>query len=149
MGLFDVFTRKPKAQPPYDVLTEEQRYGLYFLLDYFGTYATEKPWDFIKQDAFNYLEKAAWYLGLTNQQLQEMKPNYNNYEKIARIVKGINNKLALEYMANNCYNLILMIDDYDKHKKMSDQFYSLWAELGFSREDVRFLIKKYMYRTDI
>lgn len=149
MGLFDIFKSQPKPQPPYDKLTEEQRCGLYFLLDYLGYKATDRQWNYIKQDAYNYLEKATWYLGLTKKKVQELKPRYSNYEKIAEIVKTINNKQALDYMASNCYNLIILIEDFDKRKTIGNQFYDLWAELGYSYEDVRILINKYMYRTDI
>ena len=78
-----------------------------------------------------------------------MKPLYKDFEKITGIVKTINNKQALDYMANNCYNLIILIEDFDKRKAIGNQFYDLWAELGYSYEDVRTLINKYMYRTDI
>ena len=119
------------------------------MLDYLGYKATDRQWNYIKQDAYNYLEKATWYLGLTKKKVQELKPRYSNYEKIAEIVKTINNKQALDYMASNCYNLIILIEDFDKRKTIGNQFYDLWAELGYSYEDVRILINKYMYRTDI
>ena len=149
MGLFDIFKSKPKPQPPYDALTQEQRYALYFLLDYYGYKATYRQCNYIKQDAYNYLEKATWYFGLTKKEVQELKPLYKDFEKITGIVKTINNKQALDYMANNCYNLIILIEDFDKRKAIGNQFYDLWAELGYSYEDVRTLINKYMYRTDI
>ena len=72
MGLFDIFKSKPKPQPPYDALTQEQRYALYFLLDYYGYKATDRQWNYIKQDAYNYLEKATWYFGLTKKEVQEL-----------------------------------------------------------------------------
>ena len=53
MGLFDFFKSKPKPQPPYDALTQEQRYALYFLLDYYGYKATDRQWNYIKQDVYN------------------------------------------------------------------------------------------------
>lgn len=155
MGILNIlfgigtFSRLPKPQPPYDSLSEKQRFGLYFLLDYYGYNATDSEWNYIKEDAYNYLEKATWYLGITKKQIQEFKPQYTNLEKIVEIVKTINNKQALEYMASNCYNLIILIEDFEKRKKIGNQFYDLWAELGYSYDNVRSLIYKYRYRTDI
>ena len=63
------FSRKIKVQPPYDTLSVEQQRALYFLLEYFGEFATVDLWNIginsIKSDAINYLKKATWYLGLT------------------------------------------------------------------------------------
>ena len=80
MGLFSR-TRKPF--PPYDTLQAEQRYALYFLLEYLTTRGTipldEMGW------ALQYLDKAAIYFGMTKRQIEEFKPFYNTYEKIVHI----------------------------------------------------------------
>ena len=81
MGLFSR-TRKPI--PPYDTLEAEQRYALYFLLEYLTTKGVplhEMSW------ALQYLEKAAIYFGMTKRQIEELKPFYNTYEKITSYIK--------------------------------------------------------------
>ena len=58
------FSRKIKVQPPYDTLSVEQQRALYFLLEYFGQFATVDLWgvgiNSIKSDAINYLKKASF-----------------------------------------------------------------------------------------
>ena len=81
MGLFDIFKSKPKPQPPYDALTQEQRYALYFLLDYYGYKATDRQWNYIKQDAYNYLEKGI--IPETNKQIfKELDYCFKKYKLI-------------------------------------------------------------------
>ena len=68
------FSRKIKVQSPYDTLSVEQQRALYFLLEYFGQFATVDLWGIginpIKSDAINYLKKATWYLGLTEKDIE-------------------------------------------------------------------------------
>ena len=66
MGLFNR-SRNPK--PPYDTLTAEQRYALYYQLEYLtmkGVPMQEMSW------AFSYLEKAAIAFGMTKKQMQRL-----------------------------------------------------------------------------
>ncbi len=143
MGLFRR-TRKPI--PPYDTLEPEQRYALYFLLDYLTTKGVplhEMSW------ALTYLEKAAIYLGMTKQQIEDFKPFYNTYEKIIPYIKQIKNRQILEYMISNCSNIFILMDTSDIHKFLGEQAYKLYEELGFPYEEVRYIVNKYRYRTDI
>lgn len=143
MGLFNR-NRKPIA--PYDSLEPEKRYALYFLLEYLtmnGVPLHEQSW------AFQYLEKAAKYFGLTNKQIQEFRPFYNTYEKITSPIKGIQERQILEFMISNCSNLFILMDGGIKHKELGEQAYKLYEELGFPYEEVRAIVRKYQYRTDI
>ena len=58
MGLF---SRKRTPIPPYDTLEAEQRYALYFLLEYLTTRGTIPLHEM--SFALQYLEKAAIYFG--------------------------------------------------------------------------------------
>ncbi|MBQ8051084.1 MAG: hypothetical protein IJ197_05855 [Bacteroidaceae bacterium] len=145
MGLLDIFNRTRKPQPPYDMLTDEQRFALYFLLDYFGNQVG--GYNYI--DASNYLEKAAWYIGLTKRQIAELESQYQDFEKIVAIVRTITNRQALEYMVSNTYNLRILIRDPETRERMIKVYNSLWSRLGFSPNEIYYLIHKYMYRTDI
>lgn len=143
MGLFSR-TRKPI--PPYDTLEAEQRYALYFLLEYLTTEGVplhQLSW------ALQYLEKAAMYFGMTKRQIEELKPFYNTYEKITSYIKQIKNRQILEYMISNCSNIFLLMDVCDEHRRLGEQAYKLYEELGFPYDEVRYIVHKYMYRTDI
>lgn len=143
MGLFSR-TRKPI--PPYDTLEAEQRYALYFLLEYTtmkGVPLHEMSW------ALSYLEKAAIYFGMTKRQIEELKPFYNTYEKIVPYIKQIKNRQILEYMISNCSNIFILMDASEEHKRLGEQAYKLYEELGFPYEEVRRIVNKYRYRTDI
>lgn len=41
------------------------------------------------------------------------------------------------------------MDGSDEHKRLGEQAYKLYEELGFSYEEVRSIVNKYRYRTDI
>lgn len=142
MGLF---TRKRKPIPPYDKLEAEQRFALYFLLEHLTKAVPlhQMSW------ALDYLEKAAVYLGMTKQQTSDFKPFYNSYEKIVLYIKQIKDRQILEYMISNCSNIFLLMDGGEVHKQLGAQAYKLYEELGFSYEEVRSIVHKYMYRTDI
>lgn len=144
MGLFSR-TRKPI--PPYDTLQAEQRYALYFLLEYLTTRGTipldEMGW------ALQYLDKAAIYFGMTKRQIEEFKPFYNTYEKIVPYIKQIKNRQILEYMISNCSNIFILMNGGDEHKRIGEQAYKLYEELGFPYDEVRYIVNKYRYRTDI
>lgn len=112
MGLF---SRKRNPIPPYDKLEAEQRYALYFLLEHLtikGVPLNEISW------AFQYLEKAAIYFGMTKKQIEDFKPFYNTYEKIIPYVKQIKNRQILEYMISNCSNIFILMDGSDEHKRL-------------------------------
>ncbi len=143
MGLFSR-TRKPI--PPYDTLEAEQRYALYFLLEYLTTKGVplhQMSW------ALQYLEKASIYFGMTKRQIEELKPFYNTYEKITSSIKQIKNRQILEYMISNCSNIFILMDVCDEHRRLGEQAYKLYEELGFPYDEVRYIVHKYMYRTDI
>lgn len=144
MGLFSR-TRKPI--PPYDTLEAEQRYALYFLLEYLTTRGciplTQMSW------ALDYLEKAAIYFGITKRQIEDFKPFFNTYEKIVPYIKQIKNRQILEYMISNCSNIFILMDRSEDHKRLGEQAYKLYEELSFSYDEVRYIVNKYMYRTDI
>lgn len=116
MGLF---SRKRKPIPPYDKLEAEQRYALYFLLEYLTKAVPlhQMSW------ALDYLEKAAVYFGMTKQQTTNFKPFYNSYDKIVPYIKQIKNRQILEYMISNCSNIFLLMDDSDEHKRLGAQAY--------------------------
>lgn len=143
MGLFSR-TRKPI--PPYDTLEAEQWYALYFLLEYLTTKGVplhQMSW------ALQYLEKASIYFGMTKRQIEELKPFYNTYEKITSYIKQIKNRQILEYMISNCSNIFILMDVCDEHRRLGEQAYKLYEELGFPYDEVRYIVHKYMYRTDI
>ena len=144
MGLFSR-TRRPI--PPYNTLEAEQRYALYFLLEYLSTSGCVP----LNQMSFalQYLEKAAIYLGLTKRQIEDLKPFYNTYEKIVPYIKQIKSRQILEFMISNCSNIFILMDRSDKHKQLGEQAYKLYEELGFPYDEVRYIVNKYMYRTDI
>ena len=144
MGLFSR-TRKPI--PPYDTLEAEQRYALYFLLEYLTTRGTIPLHEM--SFALQYLEKAAIYFGMTKRQIEEFKPFYNTYEKIVPYIKQIKNRQILEYMISNCSNIFILMDRSDEHKRIGEQAQKLYEELGFPYDEVRYIVNKYMYRTDI
>jgi arginine deiminase len=127
-------------------LEAEQRYALYFLLEYLTTKGVplhQLSW------ALQYLEKAAMYFGMTKRQIEELKPFYNTYEKITSYIKQIKNRQILEYMISNCSNIFLLMDVCDEHRRLGEQAYKLYEELGFPYDEVRYIVHKYMYRTDI
>lgn len=144
MGLFSR-TRKPI--PPYDILEAEQRYALYFLLEYLATNGTIPSHEM--SFALQYLEKAAVYFGMTKRQIEELKPFYNTYEKIVQYIRQIKNQQILEYMISNCSNIFILMDGSDEHKRMGKQAYRLYEDLGFPYDEVRYIVNKYRYRIDI
>lgn len=140
------FTRNRKPNPPYDTLELEKRLALYFLLEYLtmnGVPFHEQSW------AFQYLEKAAKYFGISNRQIQDLRPFYCTYDKISEYIRSIHNRQILEYMISNCSNLFILMNGGAKHQELGEQAYKLYEELGFSYEEVRSIVKKYQYRTDI
>lgn len=140
-----LFSRKRNPIPPYDKLEAEQRYALYFLLDYLTKAVPlhQMSW------ALQYLEKAAVYYGMNKQQISDFKPFYNSYEKITTYIKQIKNRQILEFMISNCSNIFLLMDGGEEHKRLGEQAYKLYEELGFPYDEVRYIVNKYMYRTDI
>ena len=142
MGLF---SRNRNPIPPYDKLGSEQRCALYFLLEYLteAVPMQEMSW------ALQYLDKAAKYFGLTKKQIEEFRPLYNSYEKIISYIKEIHNRQILEYMISNCSNIFILMDGGAKHKLLGEQAYQLYDQLGFSYEEVRRIVNKYQYRTDV
>ena len=99
--------------------------------------------------ALQYLEKAAIYFGMTKKQIEDFRPFYNSYEKITSYIKQIKNRQILEYMISNCSNIFILMDANENHRRLGEQAYKLYEELGFSYEDVRYIVNKYRYRTDI
>jgi len=45
-------------------------------------------------------------------------------------------------MISNCSNIFILMG-------IGEQAYKLYEELGFPYSDVRYIVNKYMYRTDI
>lgn len=142
MGLF---TRNRKPIPPYDKIEAEQRYALYFLLDYL----TEAVPTFEMSWALQYLDKAAKYFGMTKKEIEELRPFYNSYEKITSYITSIHNRQILEYMISNCSNIFILMGGDAKHRQLGEQAYQLYEQLGFSYKEVRSIVDKYKYRTDI
>ncbi len=140
-----IFNRNRKPIPPYDGLGVEERLALYFLLEYLSKAVplNEKSW------AFKYLEKATKYLGFTNSQIQEFKPFYNTYEKIVNRIKNIHDRQILEYMISNCSNIFILMNGGEEHRKLGEQAYKLYEELGFPYDEVRSIVRRYQYRTEI
>lgn len=141
-----LFRRKRNPLPPYDTLAAEQRYALYFQLEYLtmkGVPLHEMSW------AFSYLEKAVVYFGMTKKQIEDFRPFYSSYEKIVPYIKQIKNRQILEYMISNCSNIFILMDGSEEHKRLGEEAYRLYADLGFSYEEVRTITNKYRYRTDI
>lgn len=142
------FSKKVKVQPPYDTLSVEQQRALYFLLEYFTELATEEIYGFIKPEAISYLKKASWYFGLTERDIDLLRPYHQGIDNLFKTIKDINNKSALDYMVNNCYNLIILSEG-DNHKTSHDAFYNFFNNLGYSNSEIFDITRKYMYRTDI
>lgn len=143
MGLFN---RKINPIPPYDKLEMEQRYALYYLLEHLvmkGVPITEQSW------ALQYLEKASVYFGMTKKQIEMFRPFYNTYEKIIAYIKQIKDRHVLEYMISNCSNIFILMSGGEEHKRLGEQAYKLYEELGFSYEEVRLIVNKYQYRVEI
>lgn len=86
---------------------------------------------------------------MIKQQINDFKPFYSSYEKITEHIKKINNRQILEFMISNCSNIFLLMDSSDEHKRLGEQAYALYEELGFSYDEVRSIVNKYRYRTDI
>lgn len=139
------FSRTKKTIPPYDQLDMEKRLALYFLLDYLTEYVPleEMSW------ALSYLAKAERYFGITKRQIEEMRPFYNTYEKITKCIKEIQNRKIYEYMISNCSNIFILMNGDAEHRKLGEQTYRFYEELGFSYGEVRYITEKYQYRTDI
>lgn len=142
MGLFN---RNNKPIPPYDKLVIEHRYALYYLLEYLSKAVPlkEMAW------ALQYLEKAAKYFGISKKQIENVRIFYDKYDKIVTYIKEINDKQIYEYMISNCSNIFILMNSDDEHKRLGEQAYKLYNELGFPYEDVRAVVRKYQYRTDI
>ena len=94
-------------------------------------------------------DKAAKYFGLTKKQIEEFRPYYNSYEKITSYIKEIQNRQILEYMISNCSNIFILMDGGTKHMQLGEQAYQLYEQLGFPYEEVRRIVNKYQYRTDV
>lgn len=140
-----IFNRNRKPLPPYDTLAIEYRYALYFLLEYL-THAVplvEMFW------AFQYLEKATKYFGITKKQIEEVRAFYNSYDKIVAYIQEIKNHQIYEYMISYCSNVFILMDGGEEHKRLGEQAYKLYEELGFPYEEVRSIVRKYQYRTEI
>lgn len=101
------------------------------------------PW------ALSYLEKAARYFGIPKREIEEHKTYYNTYEKIVSYIKQIKNRQILEYMISNCSNIFLLMNRSEEHRRLGEQAYKLYEELGFPYEEVRYIVNKYRYRVDI
>ena len=142
MGLF---SRNRNPIPPYDKLEADKRYALYFLLEYLtkGVPFEQMSW------ALQYLDKASKYFGITRKQIDEFKPFYNTYDKIISYIKEIKDRQILEFMISNCSNIFILMDGGPEHKQLGEQAYKLYEELGFSYEEVRYIVNKYRYRNDI
>ena len=142
MGLF---SRNRNPIPPYDKLEADKRYALYFLLEYLtkGVPFEQMSW------ALQYLDKASKYFGMTSKQIAEFKPFYNTYDKIISYIKEIKDRQILEFMISNCSNIFILMDGGPEHKQLGEQAYKLYEELGFSYEEVRYIVNKYRYRNDI
>ena len=142
MGLF---SRNRNPIPPYDKLEADKRYALYFLLEYLtkGVPFEQMSW------ALQYLDKASKYFGMTSKQIDEFKPFYHTYDKIISYIKEIKDRQILEFMISNCSNIFILMDGGPEHKQLGEQAYKLYEELGFSYEEVRYIINKYRYRNDI
>lgn len=140
-----LFCRNRNPIPPYDKLDLEQRCALYFLLEYLtgAVPIHEMSW------ALQYLDKASKYFGLTKKQIEDFRPFYNSYEKIISYIKGIHNRQILEYMISNCSNIFILMDGGTKHRLLGEQAYQLYDQLGFPYEEVRRIVNKYQYRTDV
>lgn len=140
-----IFNRNRKPLPPYDTLAIEYRYALYFLLEYLTNAVplNEKSW------AFQYLEKALKYFGLNKKQIEEVRAFYNSYDKIVGYIREIKNHQIYEYMISNCSNIFILMDGGNEHKRLGEQAYNLYGELGFPYEEVRSIVRKYQYRTEI
>ena len=147
MGLF---SKKKKAHPPYDCLKEEQQRALYFLLEYFSKFATIQysDIDLPNPDALNYLEKALWYFGLSQKDVDLLRPYHQKLEYIFELIKDINNRLILDYMVNNTFNLIILArgGNYEPAHKL---FFDFWNQFNYSKQEISIITQKYMYRTDI
>ena len=122
MGLF---SRKRKPIPPYDTLNAEQRYALYYLLEYLTTRGTIPLHEM--SFALQYLEKAAVYFGMKKMQIEELRPFYNTYEKIIQYIKQIKDKQILEYMISNCSHIFILMDTSDEHKRLGEQAYMFYG----------------------
>lgn len=142
------FSKKLKVQSPYDTLTVEQQRALYFLLEFFSEFTVDSSFGVVSSDAFNYLKKATWYLGLSNKDIKICRPYYKNLDDIYNKMRGIENKLALDFMVNNSYNLVILSRG-DNYKSSCEVFYAFWQRFGYSESDIYHITQKYMYRTDI
>ena len=99
--------------------------------------------------ALQYLDKATKYFGITKKQIEEVRVFYNTYDKIIEYVRSIKNQQIYEYLISNCSNIFILMDGGEEHRRLGEQAYKLYEELGFSYEAVRAIVRKYQYRTDI
>ena len=146
MGWFK--KKQLKVQPPYDKLSVVQQRALFFLLEYFSHFATDYSCSYIKTDAINYLEKAAWYFGLSKTEIDILRPHHQDVDELYNIIKGIKNMEVLDFMVNNCYNLVVLAEG-DNCEPARQTFYSFWRNIGYSDDEIWHITQKYMYRTEI
>lgn len=52
-------------------------------------------------------------------------------------------------MISNCSNIFILMDGGKERQRLGEQAYKLYEELGFPYEEVRAIVRKYQYRTDI
>ena len=95
------------------------------------------------------IEILADHTPILKKQIEEFRPYYNSYEKITSYIKEIKNRQILEYMISNCSNIFILMDGGTKHKQLGEQAYQLYEQLGFPYEEVRRIVNKYQYRTDV
>lgn len=140
-----LFSRKRKPHPPYDGLPVEQRYALYYMLEYI---ANGVPYNEARY-AINYLEKASIYYGMTNKQIEEFRSYYDTFDKISNYIRQIKDCQVLEYLISNSDNLFVLMYNSGNREILMKQTYSLYYELGFSFAEIQRIIRKYRYRIEI
>lgn len=94
------------------------------------------------------MEKAAWYFGLTKTDIDILRPHHQNVDELYNIIKEIKDVEVLDYMVNNCYNLVILAEGANCDPARQT-FYSFWKNIGYSDKDIWNITQKYMYRTDI
>lgn len=145
MGFFS-FTRKAIA--PYDTLTKMQQHALYFILEYFSKFATERRFGFIKHNALTYLEKASIYLGLSKKEITILRPYNKDIEELYLKIRDLPKSILLDYMINNCNNLVILAEG-ENHILARNALLSFWSNFGYTVSEIDIITRKYRYRTDI
>lgn len=148
------FSRKLKVQPPYDTLTVDQQRALYFLLEYFSTITAfdsnrDLRFGYMGPDAFMYVKKARRCFGLTEKEVELLRPHHQDIERLYTIIKGIDNQEVLDYMVNNCYNLVVSAAGTDCYEIAHKTLYAFWKRFGYTNGEIWDITQKYMYRTEI